>query len=193
MTFYVLAFGWFFNSLLLLAGPGVGELGQLRGNGWLAMGFLGVVCSGLAYIFWYDALQVIPAAELGAFLYVEPLVAVGVAAVLLGETMTVLALACGAVILLGVWLVNRVLLRLASCASWKVRPDSCINRRTRSRAITATAPASSAIFACSALVTSMMTPPLSIWANWMFNSYLSLSTFSKPPCSFTLWLKCMTN
>jgi hypothetical protein len=35
---------------------------------------------------------------------------------------------------------------------------------TRSRAITAHAPASSAIFACSAVVTSMITPPLSISA-----------------------------
>src|SRR5258707_1279452 len=35
---------------------------------------------------------------------------------------------------------------------------------TRSRAMTATAPASSAILAWSAVTTSMMTPPLSIWA-----------------------------
>src|SRR5215204_4989356 len=35
---------------------------------------------------------------------------------------------------------------------------------TRSSAITATAPASSAIFACSALTTSMITPPFSISA-----------------------------
>ncbi len=107
MTFYVMAFGWLFNSALLLAGPGLGELGRLSGNGWLAMVFLGVACSGLAYIWWYDALQVIPAAELGVFLYVEPLVAVGVAAVVLGEAMTLLAFAGGAVILVGVWLVNR--------------------------------------------------------------------------------------
>ena len=35
---------------------------------------------------------------------------------------------------------------------------------TRSSAMTATAPASSAIFACSAVTTSMMTPPFSISA-----------------------------
>src|SRR5262249_29915536 len=44
-----------------------------------------------------------------------------------------------------------------------------ISDGTRSSAITATAPASSAIFACSALVTSMMTPPFSISANPTFN------------------------
>ena len=39
---------------------------------------------------------------------------------------------------------------------------------TRSSAMTATAPASSAILACSASTTSMMTPPLSIWAIPLF-------------------------
>jgi drug/metabolite transporter (DMT)-like permease len=107
MTFWMMAFGCLFNSVLLAAGPGVSEFGRLTASGWLALGFLGVACSGLAYIFWNDALQVIPAGELGVFLYVEPLVAVAVAAVVLGEAMTLLALAGGVVILLGVWLVNR--------------------------------------------------------------------------------------
>ena len=44
-------------------------------------------------------------------------------------------------------------------------PSLRMSDGTRSSAITATAPASSAILACSALVTSMMTPPLSISAS----------------------------
>jgi hypothetical protein len=43
-------------------------------------------------------------------------------------------------------------------------PWARMSAGTRSSAITATAPASSAIFACSALTTSMITPPLSISA-----------------------------
>ncbi len=43
-------------------------------------------------------------------------------------------------------------------------PSARICAGTRSRAMTATAPAFSAMEACSALVTSMMTPPLSISA-----------------------------
>ena len=43
-------------------------------------------------------------------------------------------------------------------------PCARISAGTRSSAITATAPAASAILACSALTTSMMTPPLSISA-----------------------------
>ena len=43
-------------------------------------------------------------------------------------------------------------------------PCARMSAGTRSRAMTATAPASSAIFACSGVTTSMMTPPLSISA-----------------------------
>src|SRR4051812_13057492 len=43
-------------------------------------------------------------------------------------------------------------------------PSALISAGTRSRAMTATAPASSAILACSAVTTSMITPPLSISA-----------------------------
>ena len=43
-------------------------------------------------------------------------------------------------------------------------PSRRMSAGTRSSAITATAPASSAILACSASMTSMMTPPLSISA-----------------------------
>jgi hypothetical protein len=47
-------------------------------------------------------------------------------------------------------------------------PWARISAGTRSRAMTATAPALSAIFACSTLVTSMITPPLSISARPTF-------------------------
>jgi uncharacterized membrane protein YhiD involved in acid resistance len=43
-------------------------------------------------------------------------------------------------------------------------PWARMSAGTRSRAMTATAPASSAIFACSGVTTSMITPPLSISA-----------------------------
>lgn len=107
MMFYVMGFGWLFTSVLLFAGPGLAELGQLTLNGWLAILFLGVACSGLAYIFWYDGLQAIPASQVGTFLYLEPLVAVIVAAIILNEPVLLASLIGGGTILLGVWLVNR--------------------------------------------------------------------------------------
>ena len=75
-------------------------------DGWLSVGFLGVFCSGLAYIFWYDALKALPAAQAGAFLYLEPFVTVIVAALILGEPLLGISLLGGAAILLGVWIVK---------------------------------------------------------------------------------------
>ena len=51
-------------------------------------------------------------------------------------------------------------------------PSALICAGTRSSAMTATAPACSAMVACSALVTSMMTPPFSISASPVFRRRL---------------------
>jgi len=107
MMFYVMTFGWLFSTILFLPGPGLGEIQQLTFDGWMGVTFLGVFCSGMAYIAWYDALKNLPTAQLGAFLYLEPPVAVVVAALILGETINWAALLGGATILFGVWLVNR--------------------------------------------------------------------------------------
>lgn len=107
MMFYVMGLGWIFSSLLFFLGPGLGEIGELSREGWMGIAFLGIACSGLAYIFWYDALSVFPASQVGAFLYLEPLVAVVIAALLLGETITFFSVLGGGIILLGVWMVNR--------------------------------------------------------------------------------------
>ncbi|NOY98938.1 MAG: DMT family transporter [Chloroflexi bacterium] len=107
MMFYVMTLGWLFTSALFFSGAGPSEIPRLTLNGWVGIGFLGIFCSGLAYIAWYDALQALEASQVGAFLYLEPLIAMLVAAVVLAEAITWAALAGGTVILLGVYLVNR--------------------------------------------------------------------------------------
>jgi drug/metabolite transporter (DMT)-like permease len=107
MLFYVMTLGWLFSSVLFFTGPGLGEISKLSIDGWVGVAFLGFFCSGLAYIAWYDALQALPTAQLGAFLYLEPPVAVIVAALVLSESITWAALLGGGIILFGVWLVNR--------------------------------------------------------------------------------------
>lgn len=106
MMFYVMSFGWLFTSLLFFTTTSFSEIGQLTLNGWVAVAFLGIFCSGLAYIAWYDALKALPTAQTGVFLYIEPLVAVVVAFFILAEAITLASLLGGAVILFGVWLVN---------------------------------------------------------------------------------------
>jgi drug/metabolite transporter (DMT)-like permease len=107
MMFYVMGFGWLFTSVLFFAGPGLAEVQQLTLPGWLGVGFLGVFCSGLGYIFWYDALKALPTAQAGAFVYLEPFVTVVVAAVVLNEPLLLSSMVGGGIILLGVWLVQR--------------------------------------------------------------------------------------
>ena len=125
MMFYVMLTGWLLSTLPWLAEAGRqangswtwqgwqtvqaawGAYGQLSWRGWLAIGILGLFASGLAYIAWYDALKAISAARVGVLLYIEPLVAVVVAAMVLGEPLRLAALLGGGIILFGVWLVQR--------------------------------------------------------------------------------------
>src|SRR5205085_9343028 len=61
---------------------------------------------------------------------------------------------------------------------------------TRSSAITATAPASSAIFACSALTTSMITPPLSISASPLLTRIVPVSCIASMLAAGLLPTRC---
>lgn len=107
MMFYVMSFGWLFTSILFLASSGINQISSIPWDGWIAITFLGVFCSGIAYIFWYDALRVLPVAQTGAFLYLEPIITVIVATLLLREAILLATLVGGITILIGVWLVNR--------------------------------------------------------------------------------------
>jgi drug/metabolite transporter (DMT)-like permease len=107
MMFYVMLIGWVFTSILFFATENIAEISDLTTQGWMAIAFLGIFCSGLAYIAWYDALQALTTAQTGVFLYIEPLVAVVVAFVILGEAITAASMIGGGIIILGVWMVNR--------------------------------------------------------------------------------------
>lgn len=108
MLFYVVGSGWLFSSILLfVTDQNLIEVISLSLPGWLGVLFLGIACSGVAYLCWYDALQVLPVSQVGAFLYVEPLVTIVVAKLLLEETIGPASLVGGGAILLGVWLANR--------------------------------------------------------------------------------------
>ena len=108
MMFFVMLFGWLFTTVWIFGlGPGLSELAGLSIRAWAAILALGVFGSGLAYIAYYDALQALPASQLGVFLNIEPLVTTLLAAAMIGEAITIVTLLGGAIILLGVYLVNR--------------------------------------------------------------------------------------
>lgn len=107
MTFWVMTIGWLITSTAFLAGKSYTEIPLLDLRGWAAMIFLGIFTTGFAYIAWFDALSQLPAAQTGAFLFVEPLTSMVVAAVILNEQITLVSIFGGAVILFGIWMVNR--------------------------------------------------------------------------------------
>lgn len=108
MLFYVMLFGWLFTCVWLFGfGPGLVEIPALDAKGWMAILILGVFGSGFAYIAWNDALREIPALQLGVYINIEPLITTVLAALMINESITPITLAGGAVIILGVWLVNR--------------------------------------------------------------------------------------
>lgn len=108
MMFYVMVFGWLFANIWLFGfGSGLSEIPHLSGQGWVGILILGLLGSGVAYITWYDALQALPAGQLSVFINVEPLITTVIAALVLGESITWVIVLGAAMILLGIYLVNR--------------------------------------------------------------------------------------
>ncbi len=107
VTLYVLFFGWLLTSIQFLIANPWHEFAQFSPRGWLSIAYLGVLCSAVAYIFYNDGMQALPAAQVGAFLYLEPLSATIIATLVLSEEFGWATLLGGAFILFGVWLVNR--------------------------------------------------------------------------------------
>jgi drug/metabolite transporter (DMT)-like permease len=108
MMFFVMLIGWLLTSILFFTGRGFSDIPHITWTSFAGICFLGIFCSGLAYIAWYDGLQALPATQIGAFLYIEPLVAVIVAWVILAEKIILMTLIGGVIILLGVRLVQRL-------------------------------------------------------------------------------------
>lgn len=75
--------------------------------GWSLILFLGVFCSGIAYVIWAQALRDMESAKVGAFLYFEPIVTVIAAAFFLSEEITLLMIFSGVLITAGVFIVNK--------------------------------------------------------------------------------------
>jgi len=107
LMFYVMLTGWIFINIMFFRAGGHKEFSHIALPGWISLVFLGIFCSGIAYMFWYDALKSIPASQVGAFLYLEPLITMILAAIVLKESMRLPMFIGGAIIIAGVWLVTR--------------------------------------------------------------------------------------
>ncbi len=92
---------------LSVNGESIHSVLTLPAEGWGAVLFLGIFCSGIAYVLWAQSLKDIDASKVGAFLYVEPFFTVISAGFILGEKISLLMLFSGIVITIGVILVNK--------------------------------------------------------------------------------------
>lgn len=99
--------GWLMLLPVFLASGGLGDLGHLTPAGWSGVLFLGLACSGLGYLFWYAALERVEASRVAALLYLEPLVTLAAAVLLLGEPVGLATVLGGLLVLGGVVLVQR--------------------------------------------------------------------------------------
>jgi drug/metabolite transporter (DMT)-like permease len=73
----------------------------------LSIAFLGVLCSGLAFLFWFRSVSAVGPARSGVYLYVEPFVTLALAWAMLNEPVMSSAVAGGITVLIGVSLVHR--------------------------------------------------------------------------------------
>jgi len=74
---------------------------------WTSILFLGIFCSGLAYLFWYAALEKLDSSIVGMYLYLEPFVTLIGASLFLGEEIYWITLTGGGMTLIGVYLATK--------------------------------------------------------------------------------------
>jgi len=99
-------FGVLMLAPFFLAQRGWKQIPNLSAAGWGALLFLAIGCSALGYLFWYGALEHIEASRVAALLYAEPLVTFIAAVLLLGEQVSVITIAGGALVLASVILMQ---------------------------------------------------------------------------------------
>ena len=94
-------------SFWLLPAGSLSGLWELPAASWLALAYLGVVGSAVAYVWYYDAIRWIGAARSGAFIALNPLSAVLLGVLLFGESIGPLVGLGGLLAVAGIYLSNR--------------------------------------------------------------------------------------
>lgn len=108
VTAHVLGMAAILCAPLFLMRHGWAQLTALSPTGWVCLLYLGLACSGIAFMMYYGALEHLEASQVAAFIYVEPLIAQALSVIFLGEPLTASLLGGGVAILAGVWLVSHV-------------------------------------------------------------------------------------
>ena len=76
-------------------------------SGWVGVGYLGGIASGLAYVLYNASLRHLDASAVGVYTNLIPVVGVLTGVVFLGEPLSLRAIFGGAIVMLGVWITSR--------------------------------------------------------------------------------------
>jgi drug/metabolite transporter (DMT)-like permease len=99
-TFMIIPFGW--NQFTQIAWS------NITTYQWLALAFVAIGATFLAYVFNIYSLKYIKSTENGTYIYTQPLFATLIAIIFIGETITPVKIISAVLISAGVYLVNRV-------------------------------------------------------------------------------------
>ncbi|MGD8244384.1 MAG: DMT family transporter [Anaerolineae bacterium] len=94
-------------SLIFVRPTLLARLPTLPLSFWGAVLFLAWPCTVFAFLVWFGALEHMPASRVAGFIYLVPMFSVSFSHWLLGEPITPALLVGAAVLIAGVWLVNR--------------------------------------------------------------------------------------
>ena len=93
--------------LFLIDGDLMAKLPTLPSTVWLSIAFLSFLCTVFAFVVWFWALQQMEATRVGSFTYLVPLFGVSFSQVILGESISPALIIGGAILLSGVYIINR--------------------------------------------------------------------------------------
>lgn len=106
----VLNYTFIFGALELipfyLLSPGLSPA-EFTGSTWIAMGFLTIFCSLIAFLLYNHGTEKLPASIAGLFIYVQPLSGVALAAIILGEHITIYTIIGTFLIIYGIYEAER--------------------------------------------------------------------------------------
>jgi len=97
------------TAILAIACAVLGDLAlpQATWKGWLALGFMGVLGTAMAYVWFYDGVKAIGPARTAVFINLVPVVAITLGVLLLGEPLKWSMVVGAAMVVSGVWIINR--------------------------------------------------------------------------------------
>lgn len=84
---------------------------KISGEAWAGIAYLGAFASALAYFLYNRALESLPAAQVGNFLNLNPVIGALIAVIFLKDTFTGWQMAGGVLVLAGIWLSSKKVTR----------------------------------------------------------------------------------